>query len=124
MIYLRIACLLCFLAVLMGAFGAHILRPYRSDYLMGVYHTGFLYHFFHSIVLLILSLFAFLYSIDFKRPFYLFFIGIILFSGSLYLLCITHYSFFGFITPFGGLLFLLSWCDLFFKVSKLSKLSS
>jgi len=100
-----------FLAVALGAFGAHALKADLSPDLMAVYHTGNQYHFYHA-----LGLFAVAVSATWFGPSRLFglsgaFIlaGITLFSGSLYVLSITGQRWIGMITPFGGAAFMIGW---------------
>ncbi len=101
----------CALAVILGAFGAHMLKEHLSEDLMATFRTGTLYHFFHALGLFAV---AFVSSEIPKSTLvqwsgWLMFIGIILFSGSLYLLCFTKISWLGAITPFGGASFILAW---------------
>ena len=99
-------------AVLTGAFGAHGLKEKLDAYSMGVYEKAVFYHFVHGLGLLFVGL-----GIETKildralgnRIGSCLACGIILFSGSLYLLAITQISWFGMITPVGGVLFILSW---------------
>jgi uncharacterized membrane protein YgdD (TMEM256/DUF423 family) len=100
-----------FLAVALGAFGAHSLKASLPPDLMAVYHTGNQYHFYHA-----LGLFAVAVSAAWFQPSRLFglsgvFIlaGIILFSGSLYMLSLTGQRWVGMITPFGGTAFMIGW---------------
>jgi uncharacterized membrane protein YgdD (TMEM256/DUF423 family) len=102
----RIAALMGFLAVLLGAFGAHglehvLFRNNRVD----TWHTAVLYHIVHSVVLLLLA-----YRVPFRSgPYIAFLGGIVIFSGSLYLLSVTNVLWLGAITPLGGLSFLAGW---------------
>ena len=107
------------LAVIIGAFGAHALKPKITDDLMQVYRTGVEYHFYHALGLLLLGV------LSFQMPSSLlnwsaFFLaaGIILFSGSLYLLAVTGIKWLGAITPLGGLSFIAGWILLFVAVWK------
>ena len=100
-----------FLAVALGAFGAHALKASLPPDLMAVYHTGNQYHFYHA-----LGLFAVAVAAAWFRPSRLFglsgaFIlaGLILFSGSLYVLSLTGQRWIGMITPFGGMAFMIGW---------------
>jgi uncharacterized membrane protein YgdD (TMEM256/DUF423 family) len=99
---------LAFLAVALGAFGAHALRDRLSVESLAIYQTGVQYQMTHALGLLILSAFA-----DRVRSIammgWLFVFGVLLFSGSLYLLAITGYRWMGAITPFGGICFLSGW---------------
>ena len=98
-------------AVTMGAFGAHSLRAKISEKMLSVFQTGVQYHFYHSLGLLIIGLM----TLYFQSGKYLYaagwimFFGIILFSGSLYILSTTNMRWLGMITPFGGMAYLISW---------------
>jgi uncharacterized membrane protein YgdD (TMEM256/DUF423 family) len=95
-----------FLAVALGAFGAHGLKHYLSPDIIEIFKTGVFYHLIHSAVLLAISLHGvkqFFTSAVFLLT------GIILFSFSLYLYAITGIETFAFITPFGGLCLLGGW---------------
>jgi uncharacterized membrane protein YgdD (TMEM256/DUF423 family) len=105
----RLAATSGFLAVALGAFGAHGLKTILEAHGMAaVWQTGALYHLVHSVVLLALAQRATVA----RLPFALFGIGIILFSGSLYALAATHVEKLGFITPIGGLCLLGGWLAL------------
>ena len=102
-------------AVMLGAFGAHGLKEIISPEDIITFKTGVLYQFVHALSILILVLASQILKIDtFKYSVWLFTVGIIFFSGSLYLLSISSLleinpSFIGPITPLGGLLFILGW---------------
>jgi len=100
-----VAAILLALAVAIGAFGAHGLRGRLDEYSMNVYERAVLYHFIHALGLLIVS--------ALPRPStaacWLFLIGIVLFSGSLYILAITGIKTLGAVTPFGGVSFIAAW---------------
>jgi len=102
-----------FTAVAIGAFGAHGLREKLSAEMLEVYKTGVLYQFFHTIVLLILSLNNFIKG---KIASIFFLAGIILFSFSLYLYSTTGIGTFAMITPVGGVCFLIGWFWLIVEV--------
>src|SRR6516162_710310 len=102
----RIAAVLCFLAVALGAFGAHGLRSMlEGQGMLDVWNKAVFYHFIHSIALLALALYG---TIN-RGVCLLLLIGILLFSGSLYLLALTNLRWLGAVTPFGGLCFLAGW---------------
>ena len=109
--FIIISCTFGFLAVAIGAFGAHGLKEIIGLERMPIFETGNKYHFYHSIV----SLFILLLSkqIGFnqylKFSFCAMIIGIFLFSFSLYALAITGIKILGAITPLGGLSFLIGW---------------
>src|SRR6266403_4385382 len=94
----RIAAVLCFLAVALGAFGAHSLRStLELRGMLDVWNKAVLYHFIHAIALLVLALFG---TIN-RGAWWLLFAGIFLFSGSLYLLALTRQAgvWLGLVTP-------------------------
>ncbi len=104
-----------FLAVALGAFGAHILKAKISGEMMTIFETGLKYHLFHTLVILVtVSLIKFFPPTPyFFWAGWLFVAGIVIFSGSLYLLSITGVRILGAITPLGGLAFLAGWVLLF-----------
>lgn len=105
-LFFRIAATLCFLAVALGAFGAHSLRStIESHGMLDVWNKAAFYHFVHALVLFVLALMATLH----RGAWFLFLAGIILFSGSLYLMALTNVRWLGAITPLGGLCFLAGW---------------
>ena len=109
--FLVIGALACMLAVLLGAFGTHALRARLSPDLLAVYHTGVQYHFWHALGLLAvaLALAQFPAAPGLKWAGWLMLAGIVVFSGSLYLLAITGLRWLGAITPIGGTAFILAW---------------
>ncbi len=110
----RIAALFGFLAVALGAFGAHGLKDVlaRND-MTEVWKTAALYHLVHAVVLLLLASWK-----PFpNRTFRCFSAGIILFSGSLYLLALTNSKWLVAITPIGGVCLLAGWVALAFRRS-------
>ena len=105
-----------FLAVALGAFGAHALKDQLDSYAMSIFNTAVQYHMIHTLALLAVALLA----VRVERPSRLLFsagiaftAGILIFSGSLYVLSITGVRWLGAITPIGGLGFLLGWALLF-----------
>jgi len=102
----RVAAVLCFLAVALGAFGAHGLRStLEARGMLDAWNKAVFYHFIHAVALLVLALYG---TIN-RRACWLLLIGILLFSGSLYLLAVTNLRWLGAVTPFGGLCFLVGW---------------
>ena len=111
----RIAAVLCFLAVALGAFGAHGLRSsLEARGMLDAWNKAVFYHFIHAVALLVLALYG---SIN-RGACWLLIIGILLFSGSLYLLALTNLRWLGAVTPFGGLCFLAGWAWLVFAPPK------
>lgn len=103
---------LAFLGVAIGAFGAHALQGrLEANGMRGVYETGVQYHMIHALALLLVATLS-----ENKLPArwlqpigFLFAVGIVLFSGSLYVLAVTDIKILGAITPLGGICFLAGW---------------
>lgn len=107
------------LAVILGAFGAHALKSKIEPDLLQVYKTGVEYHFYHALGLLLVGIIALnMPSGLINWSALLLFAGIVLFSGSLYLLAITGIKWLGAITPLGGLSFIAGWILLILAVWK------
>jgi uncharacterized membrane protein YgdD (TMEM256/DUF423 family) len=108
----RIAAAGGFLAVTLGAFGAHGLKPLLARYgTAQIWETAVFYHFIHTVMLFLLAE---------RKPFprvawWSFLGGIVIFSGSLYCLALSNWLWLGAITPFGGMAFLLGWGCLIFR---------
>jgi len=118
-----IASVLGMLAVIMGAFGSHLLRDRLSEDSLRAYQTGVAYHFYHTFAIFCTALLYRIYRIKGLFFICLFFLGgICLFSGSLYLLAtksltgIPDSKFLGMLTPLGGLALIGSWAAIFFTV--------
>lgn len=112
--WVQVGSLAGFLAVALGAFGAHALKQ-RLGPLAPVWETAVHYQMFHALALLFLGLAApHLPEPAVRRIGALFSAGIVLFSGSLYVLALTDVQVLGAITPFGGLCFLVGWVYLAF----------
>ena len=102
------------LAVVIGAFAAHGLKPEISATALQSFETGVRYQMYHALVLLLLGSMDFISDKAKKIIFYLIGVGVFLFSGSIYCLAtntLTGFDFgvIGFVTPIGGLLLILSW---------------
>lgn len=105
--FLLIAAIAGFLAVALGAFGAHGLKSILSDYQLDIYKTAVNYQVWHALLLAVIANQA-------QHPLLVWaswslVCGIVLFSGSLYLLALTGIKWLGMVTPLGGLSFLLGW---------------
>ncbi len=103
------------LAVSLGAFGAHGLRELLAAHNgTAIWEKAVFYHFIHAVMLFVLA----------QRkpvpagPWLSFLIGIVLFSGSLYLLAVTSAHWLGYLTPFGGVSFLVGWLWLVVQAGK------
>jgi uncharacterized membrane protein YgdD (TMEM256/DUF423 family) len=104
------------LAVGIGAFGAHGLKPLLSLEQIETFKTASFYHFVHLMPMLMIALKQNDHRV-FKQCFYLFFIGVLCFSGSLYIISTKHllggdiWNFMGPVTPIGGLFLILGWLN-------------
>ena len=111
-------------AVLLGAFGAHGLKAVIDQSSIDIWQKGVEYQFYHTFALLYLSTFARYRNKLINIAYFCFTFGIVLFSGSLYLLAtrsilkLDFINLIGPITPIGGLLFVLGWIMLFFAAFK------
>lgn len=108
---LILAALAALLAVGFGAFGAHGLRDRLSEADLAIYRTAVDYHMWHALGLGLIGLLIDRYPASRRLRWAgrLMVTGILLFSGSLYLLSVTHLRWLGMITPVGGLSFLAAW---------------
>ena len=107
-----IAAVLLALAVGLGAFGAHGLRGRLDAYSMGLWEKAVFYHFIHALGVLLVSLMpkaGYLSQTQTAWVCGLLTAGIVLFSGSLYVLAVTRIPMLGVVTPFGGLSFIAAW---------------
>jgi uncharacterized membrane protein YgdD (TMEM256/DUF423 family) len=107
----RIAAALCFVAVALGAFGAHALKAtLQSSGMLDAWNKAVLYHFLHAIALMVLAL----HGAGNRAAYLLLAAGILLFSGSLYAMALSPHlrEWLGAITPLGGLCFLAGWACL------------
>lgn len=113
-LFITLASLSGMLAVVLGAFGAHALKSRIDDYALGVFETAVQYHFYHSFALLAVGVIALSQpqTTLLKTSGWLFVLGILVFSGSLYLLSLTGVRWLGAITPLGGLAFIGGWACL------------
>ena len=101
------------IAVAFGAFGAHGLRGRLSPEMLAVFETGVRYHMYHALALLLTAaLMPRFPGTAMVAAGWLFVAGIVLFSGSLYLLAVTGVTVLGAITPIGGVAFLAGWAAL------------
>jgi uncharacterized membrane protein YgdD (TMEM256/DUF423 family) len=106
---LRIAAALGFLAVALGAFGAHGLKELLArNGTAAIWEKAVFYHFLHAVMLFLIAGRVPLQ----KVPWLSFLIGILIFSGSLYMLAVTNVRWLGAVTPFGGISFLVGWACL------------
>lgn len=108
---LMVAAISGLLAVVIGAFGAHGLKGRITTDLMAIFQTGVQYHFYHTLALLLVGILMLQFpQISLlKWSGWLFIVGIVIFSGSLYALAITDIKWLGAITPIGGVAFIAGW---------------
>ena len=112
---MRIAAVTGFLAVALGAFGAHGLKEILAQNgTAAIWEKAVFYHFIHAIMLFVIAE---------RKPFvagawWSFLAGVVIFSGSLYFLAVTNLKWLGAITPVGGLSFLIGWAWLFWSTGK------
>lgn len=110
-VFLSLGALFGLLGVCLGAFGAHELRGRVSGEMLAVFHTGVNYQFYHALALLAVGLLLTLWPGN-KLLFWaggLFTAGVVIFSGSLYVLAISGVRWLGAITPVGGLSLIAGW---------------
>jgi uncharacterized membrane protein YgdD (TMEM256/DUF423 family) len=109
------------LAVILGAFGAHGLESIlESNGRTETFETAVKYHFYHSLAILAVGIWQRLEQKNsfLQRAGILFAIGILIFSGSLYILSLTGITWLGAITPIGGVFFIIGWVFLIFAGKK------
>ena len=117
------AAFLGMIAIVLGAFGAHALKKVLSMEQLATFETGVKYQMYHALFLLFLGLNTSFSETIKKRIFNLVLFGVILFSGSIYLLAISDLMAFdfkkiGFVTPIGGLFLITAWAIVFVKMIK------
>lgn len=102
--WIRVGAGLMFLAVALGAFAAHALKARLPIEMLTIFETGVRYHVYHALALILVGI-----GRGPSKTAWCFVGGMVLFSGSLYLLALTGVKRFGAITPIGGVLFLIGW---------------
>lgn len=116
--WFKLAALFMMLGVVFGAFGAHALKGRLSPESLDIYKTAVFYQFMHAIGIFVVS-FTVAGTSGSSRALTLagasFTIGILVFSGSLYMLALTGIRWLGMFTPVGGLAFILGWAFLLFS---------
>lgn len=102
--------LMALLGVAIGAFGAHGLKPFLSEQMLAAFETGVRYHLIHALGMLSAGLsLVYVPLRQFRWAGWAFFLGIVLFSGSLYVMSISGVRGLGIVTPLGGLCFIVGW---------------
>ena len=109
-IWVIVGAILLALAIVLGAFGAHIIKSKISSEDLAIFEIGVRYHIYHAIGLMVVGLIGFhVHQNIIDIPALIITAGIIIFSGSLYILVLTGVRWMGSITPIGGLLFIIGW---------------
>jgi len=111
------------LAIILGAFGAHLLKKYLSVDQLNTFEVGVRYQMYHALFLLFLSTQKSIAEKTLKAIYNLVVAGVVLFSGSIYLIATKDYTLFDFkiivfATPVGGFLLIIAWTLLFFTILK------
>lgn len=118
---LRLAAALGFFAVIFGAFGAHGLQAtLQAHDTAAIWQTGVDYHIYHALALLALAALP-AAALHFRPTIFCWVLGLLVFSGSLYLLALTNQRWLGAITPLGGTLLLLGWLFLLLRAASPTK---
>ncbi|PSR52909.1 DUF423 domain-containing protein [Adhaeribacter arboris] len=115
------AALLGALTVMIGAFGAHALRPsLEAAGRLETFETAIKYQMYHTLTIFLIGLLQLHLPLkQLRTASLLLLLGIVVFSGSLYVLCLSGITVLGAVTPFGGVLFIAGWLYLFLAISKL-----
>lgn len=110
-LFLTLASLFGGLAVALGAFGAHALRSRLDERMLANFETGVRYHFYHALALVAVAVVIKFWPTSTLANYagWLFVVGILIFSGSLYLMALTGARWLGAITPIGGVAFIAGW---------------
>ena len=121
--FINTAILLCLTSIILGAFGSHVFKKILTEFQLSSFETGVRFQMFHGLAILILSLNKKYFNEKLKFALIIMSLGTIIFSLSIYLLnlqeCLNvKLSFLGPLTPFGGLLIIISWFFLLFIVKK------
>jgi uncharacterized membrane protein YgdD (TMEM256/DUF423 family) len=113
MFWIRIGAVLMFLGVALGAFGAHALRGRLAEDMLAVFETGIRYHFYHALGLFVVAWLSESHPSGWVNGAgWCFLVGIVIFSGSLYILSMSGVRWWGAVTPIGGVAFLAGWLAL------------
>ncbi|HET8866188.1 MAG TPA: DUF423 domain-containing protein [Gracilimonas sp.] len=108
-IIIAIAAILLALAIAAGAFGAHALKNVLSAERLETWQTAVQYHAWHALGLMLIALIGIQFDLVITWPASLILAGIVIFSGSLYVLCLSGIGWMGAITPIGGVAFIVGW---------------
>lgn len=117
-VFIILGALCMMMSVGTGAFGAHGLEGKLSDKYMSVWEKAVNYQMYHGLGLILIGIISGTTSINVNWAGWLLFFGIVLFSGSLYILALTQIRILGAITPIGGVLFIVGWLMLIIATFK------
>jgi uncharacterized membrane protein YgdD (TMEM256/DUF423 family) len=111
------------MAIVLGAFGAHALKEHLTPEKLNTFEVGVRYQVYHGLAFLILGFSADKFQFSLKLPTRLIFVGVLMFSGSIYFLAIQEMlgvslKFLGPITPLGGLLMITGWLLFMVKIMR------
>jgi uncharacterized membrane protein YgdD (TMEM256/DUF423 family) len=114
-----VGAIMAFLAVALGAFGAHALKNRLTPDMLDIFEVGVRYHMYHALGLLAVAWATSRWpESNVTAAGWAFIVGIIIFSGSLYILSMTGMRWFGAVTPLGGIAFLIGWAILVWSVGR------
>ena len=117
-LFIILGALCTMMSVGTGAFGAHGLEGKLSDKYMSVWEKAVNYQMYHGLGLIIIGVISGTASINVNWAGWLLFLGVVFFSGSLYILALTQIRILGAITPIGGVLFIAGWLMLIISTFK------
>lgn len=118
-IFLIIGAINALLAVALGAFGAHGLESKLSAKYLDIWDKATMYQMYHALGIILIGIINGTTKLDVSLAGWFMLGGIILFSGSLYILAVTQIKVLGAITPIGGVMFIISWALLVFAAWKI-----
>ena len=120
-LFLLVGSIFASLSILFGAFGAHFLKEKLSSDQLVVFEIATRYMMYHSFGLLIFGLLGYILAEEIiSTPGSMMIVGIVIFSGSLYLVSLGGFKKFGMITPVGGVVLIASWLTFAYNIYKLS----
>ena len=118
-LFFIVGAIMAFLAVALGAFGAHALKNRLTPDMLDIFEVGVRYHMYHALGLLAVAWATSRWpESNVTAAGWAFIVGIIIFSGSLYILSMTGMRWVGAVTPLGGLAFLIGWAILVWSVGR------
>jgi uncharacterized membrane protein YgdD (TMEM256/DUF423 family) len=119
-LFLQAGSLLGAVGVMIGAFGAHALKPMlTANGRFETFETGVRYQFYHAIALVLIGILAkHIPSKTLSYSGYCILAGVLIFSGALYTICFTGLNVFGAVAPIGGTLLVIGWLLMFWSVTK------